>query len=94
MAHLGVLPGPHHLLFVTYRVIVFTKDRRLIVEAVVCALLGQGSFIEVIQSHDVGDIFVFCSSTQQVSMLWNYSVVRVSPERSGGWALAAPEKSP
>jgi len=48
--------------------------RCLIVEATVCAVVGQQRITRVVEDHDSGEIFVLCSIVADAHRLSDYSV--------------------
>ena len=48
--------------------------RCLIVEAAVCAVVGQQRITRVVEDHDSGEIFVLCSTVADARRLSDYSV--------------------
>ena len=72
---LGVEPGEQNRLLVTWRHRVHDRAALcLIIEAVVCAVVGQQCITRVVEDLDFGEIFVLCNTVADAHRLSNYSV--------------------
>ena len=72
---LGVERGEQNMLLVTWgRRVCDRAARCLIVEAAVCAVVGQQRITRVVEDHDSGEIFMLCSTVADAHRLSDYSV--------------------
>ena len=72
---LGVEPGEPNRLLVTWGHRVHDQATRcLIVEATVCAVVGQQRITRVVEDHDSREIFVLCSTIVDAHWLFAYYV--------------------
>jgi hypothetical protein len=69
----GVVPEAQQLLFASWGHNIH-QERGLIVETIVRHLLGAQNLTKIIEDPVCGEIFVLCSSGQQVSILSRYNV--------------------
>ena len=65
--------GPQMMLLATWGWSIH-PDRLLIVEAVVCHLLGPQNLTRIIQDPVCGEIFVLCRTRHEVDILYRYNV--------------------